>query len=104
MMRFSRTRIVVIAVALFIGGIAIGFVIPRPAQVAPLSPAGHDRLGDATSPSTGRNVYSPDIRHDAYVLREQRKVVEMLEQRCRRTNESCDLAGAARQALTRNSR
>ncbi|MDB5710577.1 MAG: hypothetical protein JWL96_2647 [Sphingomonas bacterium] len=104
MMRLSRTRAVAIAVAFFIAGIAIGFVIPRPAQFAPLSSAGHDRFGHATSQSTGRNVYSPDIRHDEYVLREQLKVVEMLEQQCRTTKKGCDLAGAARQALTRNLR
>jgi hypothetical protein len=104
MMRLSRTGTVVIAVAFFIAGIAIGFVIPHPAQLAPLSTAGHDRPGHATSPPIARNVYSPDIRHDEYVLQEQRKVVEMLEQQCRTTGKSCALAGAARQALTRNLR
>ncbi|MEO9130746.1 MAG: hypothetical protein ABI240_06015, partial [Sphingomonas sp.] len=69
MLRLSRTRIVAIAVALFVAGIAIGFAIPRPAQVAPLGSAGHDPPGHATSQSVGRNVYSPDIRHDEYVLR-----------------------------------
>ena len=103
-MRLSRTRIVTIAVAFFIAGIAIGFVIPRPAQVAQLSSAGQDRFGQATSQATARNVYSPDIRHDEYVLREQRKLVEMFEQQCRATRKGCALAEAARQALTRNLR
>jgi hypothetical protein len=104
MMRLSRTRTVAIAVALFIAGIAIGFLIPRPVQIAPVRSAGHDRLGNATSQPIGRNVYSPDIRHDEYVLQDQRKVVEMLEQQCRATRKDCALAGAARQALTRNLR
>ena len=103
-MRLSRTRTVAIAVAIFVAGIAIGFVIPRPARVAPLSSAGQGHLGHATSGSTVRNVYSPDIRHDEYVLQEQTKVVEMLEQQCRTTRKGCELAGAARQALTRNLR
>ena len=102
MMPLSRTRIAAIAVAFLIAGIAIGFAIPRPARVAPLGPAGHDRPAQATSQSTARNVYSPDIRHDEYVLREQRKLVEMLEQQCRTTGKGCELAGAARQALNRN--
>jgi len=104
MMRLSHARIVAIAVAFLVAGIAIGFAIPRPAQVAPLGSAAHDRPGNAASQSTARNVYSPDIRHDEYVLREQRKLVEMLEQQCRTTGKSCELAGAARQALNRNLR
>lgn len=104
MMRLPRTSTVAIAVAFLIAGIAIGFVIPRPAQVAPLGSAGHDRPGHAPSQSVGRNVWSPDIRHDEYVLQEQRKLVEMLEQQCRTTRKGCELAGAARQALNRNLR
>ena len=103
-MRFSGTRTAAIAVAFFIVGIAIGFVIPRPAHVAPPSSAGHDRPGHATSRSIGRDFYSPTFRHDEYVLGEQRKVVEMLEQQCRTTGKGCALAGAARQALTKNLR
>jgi hypothetical protein len=104
-MRLPRTRIIAIALAFFIAGIAIGFVIPRPAQVAPLSAAGHDRLSHATtSQSTGRNFYSPTFRNDEYVLQEQLKIVEMLEQQCQTTRKGCELAGAARQALTRNVR
>ena len=101
-MHLSRAGIVAIAVVFFIAGIAIGFVIPRPAQVAPPSSAGHDRLGHAASQSTGRDFYSPTFRHDEYVLGEQRRIVEMLEQRCRTTRTGCELAGAARQALNRN--
>ena len=102
MMRLPRMSTVAIAVAFLVAGIAIGFAIPRPAQVAPPGSAGHDRLGQATSQPTARNVYSPDIRHDEYVLREQRKLVEMLEQQCRTTGKDCALAGAARQALNKN--
>ena len=102
MTRLPRMSTVAIAVAFLVAGIAIGFAIPRPAQVAPLSSAGRDRLGQATSQPNGRNVWSPDIRHDEYVLREQRKLVEMLEQQCRTTGKGCELAGASRQALNRN--
>lgn len=102
MTRVSRLRPVAITTAFFIAGIAIGFVIPRPAHVGPLGFAEHDRIGRATSQIPGRNIYSPDIRHDDYVLREQLKVVEMLEQHCRATQKGCDLARAARQAMTRN--
>ena len=104
MMRLPRTSTVAIAVAFFVAGIAIGFAIPRPAQVAPLSSAGHDRRGQAAFQPNGRNVWSPDIRHDEYVLREQRKLEEMLEQQCRTTRKGCELDRAARQALHRNLR
>jgi len=104
MMRLPRTKIVATAVAFLVAGIAIGFAIPRPAQVAPLGSAGRDRAAQATSQATARKIYSPDIRHDEYVLREQRKLVEMLEQQCPATRKDCALAGAARQALNRNLR
>jgi hypothetical protein len=82
--------------------IAIGLAIPRTTHVASSSSSAADRLDRTTSRSPGRNVFSPDIRNDQHVRREQLKVVELLEQQCRTTHENCDLAKASRQALTRN--
>ena len=101
MMRL-RLRTVAIAGACLIVGIAIGFAIPRAAQVASSSSSETDRLDYTARRSTGRNVFSPDIRNDEYVRREQLKVVEMLEQQCRTARKNCELAGAARKALTRD--
>jgi hypothetical protein len=66
------------------------------------SPAsdGAGRLDSSTSLPPGRDVFSPDIRHDEYVRREQLKIIEMLEQQCRVTQEHCELAKASREALT----
>jgi hypothetical protein len=50
--------------------------------------------------SPGRDVFSPDVRHDEYFRREQLKITEMLEQQCRVTQEHCELAKASREALT----
>jgi len=60
------------------------------------------RLDHPTSRSLGRNVYSPDIRHDEYVRREQLKLMEMLEQQCRVTLENCELAKASRETLPKD--
>jgi hypothetical protein len=61
-----------------------------------------DRLHHTTAGAPGRNLFSPDIRNDEYVRREQLKVVEMLEQQCRVARENCELAKASREALTRD--
>lgn len=98
-MRIRRLHLALFAVALLIVGIGIGLALPRVAHVA--RPDGRP-AGDvsAASPSAGRNVYSADIHNDAHVRREQRKVVEMLEQQCRATRQNCDLAAASRKALS----
>jgi hypothetical protein len=100
-MHRRRLKTAAIAGACLIAGVAIGFAIPRATQITPSGsgkPAGPDH---AAPRSTGRNVFSPDIRNDEHVRREQLKVVEMLEQQCRSARQNCELAAAARQALTR---
>lgn len=44
-------------------------------------------------------MWSPDIRHDPYVIQEQMKIVEQMERECRIFKKNCDLPGKARQAL-----
>ena len=104
MTRHPRTRIVAIALIFLVSGMAIGFSIPRPAQIIPVSTTEADRLPRTNSGSSVRNVWSPDIRHDNYYVREQLKIVELLEQQCRTKKTDCKLAEAARQSLDRNSR
>jgi hypothetical protein len=102
MMRFRRLRMAVVAGACLIAGVAIGLAIPRAAH---MTSAGSDEtrhVDRTTAGSPGRNVFSPDIRNDEYVRREQLKVVEMLEQQCRVARENCELAKASREALTRD--
>jgi hypothetical protein len=95
-----RLKTAAIAGTFLIAGVAIGLAIPRTAQVT--SGSGATSRPDHAAPrSTGRNVFSPDIRNDEHVRREQLKVVEMLEQQCRTARQNCELAAAARQALTR---
>lgn len=48
-----------------------------------------------------RNPYSTSIRRDPYVLDRQRVVVEAMETACRRLNERCAEARAARRYLAR---
>lgn len=96
-----RLRTAALAGACLVIGIAIGFAIPRAAQVTSSVTGGTGRVDHAAPRSAGRNVFSPDIRNDEHVRREQLKVVELLEQRCRTTRQNCELAEAARQALTR---
>jgi hypothetical protein len=82
-------------------GVAIGFSIPRGGPAALPGPSKSDRLAPVSPQTAGRDIFSPEIRNDAHVRREQLKVVEMLEQQCRTTRKDCALATAARQAFER---
>lgn len=46
-----------------------------------------------------RNVFSPSVVTDPYVLDEQRKVVEALERSCEHQRRNCDTAQSARAYL-----
>jgi hypothetical protein len=101
MMRLLHLRTAAIAGACLIAGIAIGFVIPRHAQVAPFTHGIQDSLADANPRPIGRNVYSPVVLGDAYVRGKHFELVELLEHQCRTTGENCQLAIAARRAVNR---
>jgi hypothetical protein len=97
-MRIRPVHLAVLALALLLVRMGIGLAIPRAAHLA----RSEDRRPtvDSSAPaSPGRDVYSADIRNDAHVRREQRKLVEMLERQCRTSRENCDVARAARAAL-----
>ena len=100
MMRRLRLRTAAIAGACLIAGIAIGFVIPRHAPVAPLTHGEQDSLAHADPQSLGRNVYSPAILRDPYVRRKHLELVEILEHQCRTTGQNCQLSVAARRAVS----
>jgi hypothetical protein len=102
MVRFRHLRMALVAGACLTAGIAIGLVIPRATHMTSSGSDANGRLDRGASRSTGRNVYSPDIRHDEYVRREQLKVVELLEQQCRVARENCEIAKASREALTKD--
>jgi hypothetical protein len=54
--------------------------------------------------ATGREIYSPTIHSDPYVLDQQRKVVEALESQCRHQGERCAEAARARRWLNERAR
>lgn len=86
-------------------GVVLGAVVAYPAGVAfsGLQVASQASLEPRPLTDqhkvTGRNVYSPDILSDPYVLREQEKIVEKLELSCRQTGDLCAESEQARQAL-----
>lgn len=96
----TRARTIFLAGLCMAIGVVIGVSLPKdsPPSVSPGSVGGSDYPPDRTSV---RNVFSPDIDNDEFVRRERLKMVETLEQHCRATGEDCQLAVAARQALTR---
>jgi hypothetical protein len=96
-MPLRRLRTPLLAAACLIVGVAIGFAIPRSRPIT-APPAGIIRPSAIALP--GRDVFSPDIRHDAHFIREQRKLLAMLERQCRMTQENCDVARSLRDALT----
>ena len=58
----------------------------------------------AMKKSDARDVYSPDVVRDPYVLDQQRRVVEALEVECRQFGTHCAEAGQARQRIEENAR
>lgn len=102
-MTHPRRRMGTVAVAgvCLVVGVAIGLAVPRAAQFV-LAGSGEVRRPDrGGAPPVGRNMFSPDIRNDEFVQREQLKIVEMLERECATTGSNCALARSARRALTR---
>ncbi|MAX01151.1 MAG: hypothetical protein CMN72_16240 [Sphingomonas sp.] len=81
-------------------GIVIGWSVPRRSGIAPSGADPASRNDHPDSRTSARQVYSPDIRRDPYVRRQQRKIADMLEQQCEGTNQNCELAEGARKALS----
>jgi hypothetical protein len=88
-------------------GVLIGAAVAFPAgmmlsgraavreKAAPTAPA------DRRAPQAdARNLYSPIISRDPYVLDQQEKVIEALERKCRHSGERCAEAKAARRWLS----
>lgn len=101
MTRFRRLGMPLVAGACLIAGVAVGLAIPRAPDKASSSSATR-RLDRVTSPPKFRDVYSPDIRHDPYVVREQLRIVEMLARQCRIDPKYCGLAKSSREALPKD--
>jgi hypothetical protein len=58
-----------------------------------------DRKPGTVAPKRMRDAYSPSFRSDPYVIQQQRKIVESLEQACRETRQHCKEAEAARRSV-----
>ncbi|HYG46908.1 MAG TPA: hypothetical protein VD846_03105 [Allosphingosinicella sp.] len=52
-----------------------------------------------TAPRTTRNVYSPRVATDPYVIDQQRRVLEVLEASCRQSKRHCAEAEQARRRI-----
>lgn len=102
MVRLRYIRTVALAGTCVVIGIAIGLSMPRGTGTSLSSPNAVLGSGGSSARPNGRDMYSPDIKNDAYVRQEQLKVVELLEQQCRSSGKDCALAKAAREALDRN--
>ena len=101
-MRLRGLRMALIAGGCLIAGLIVGMTIPRAARPAYSRLDDNRRLDRSTSQLSGRNIFSPDFRHDEYVRREQLKIVEKLEQQCRVDRDRCELAKTSRKALTKD--
>jgi hypothetical protein len=51
------------------------------------------------SGSGGRNVYSPNVLSDPYVIEQHKRIAEALDNSCRQSNLHCDEARQARQRI-----
>lgn len=77
----------------------LGTLVPQrpqqgPEQERPLAPSNR-----APSQQTGRNIFSPSIANDPYVIQQWKDSIETLERRCRDANEFCTEARQARQQI-----
>ena len=88
----------------------IGAVIAFPAGMMAGGGTGRqqaeERLAGEARPAKSkqavRDVYSPSIRDDPYVIEQQLRVVEALELSCRRYRERCTEAQKARERIEEN--
>ena len=87
--------VVLSGVILFYAGIVLGR--QQTAAEQPLKRA-HGKARAQTKPLV-RNVFSPSVIADPYVLDEQRRVVEALESACATQRVNCDTAKKARAYL-----
>src|SRR5687768_915136 len=86
---------------------AVGAALAFPAGImlagrdAPRQPEGKVTRPNApaTKKAEARNIYSPNVSTDPYVLDQQRRVVEALELECRHFKKHCAEAGQARRRI-----
>lgn len=83
-----------------IAGIAIGLAIPRGSRSVASPHRERDGLARTGPTPIARNVYSPVILKDEFVRRKHLDIVDALERQCRATGENCQLAIAARRAVS----
>ena len=102
--RVARRRIILCLVVfggllLFCAGIVLGrrqTATDEPEKRAP-------RIARTSTKPRVRNVFSPSVIGDPYVLDEQRKVVEALERSCKLQHQNCETARNARGYLDSHS-
>lgn len=83
------------ALIAFLAGLMVGGREAAPEKIPVATEINRD---DGPEPKA-RNVYSPHIINDPYVLREQRRVVDALEAECRHSGNHCAEAEQARRWL-----
>ena len=83
------------AVVAFPIGLVVGGKGPAREDAATGAPAARARDAAPTS----RNLWSPRIVSDPYVIEQQRRVLRALETSCRRSGEHCAEAGQARRRI-----
>jgi hypothetical protein len=62
-------------------------------------PSASERNSATVAVKRTRDVYSPSFRSDPYVIEQQRRIVESLEQACRETRHNCKEAEEARRSV-----
>jgi hypothetical protein len=62
-------------------------------------PSASERDAAIVAGKRTRDVYSPSFRNDPYVIEQQRRIVESLEQACRETRQNCKEAEEARRSV-----
>jgi hypothetical protein len=82
------------SIAFPLGILVGGYDPPRQAPRGPGRPA-----PTGGQVPTSRNVYSPRIASDPYVIAQQREVLRALESSCRQFDRHCEEAGQARLRL-----
>jgi hypothetical protein len=80
-------------------GIAVGLIIGRAQAPREPVPKASRPAASSDDTRTGRDVYSPRVATDPYVIEQQRQVLRALEASCLQSKQHCAEAEQARRRL-----
>ena len=101
----TRSNLTWLSCGIAIGAaLALGIIMAGGEPVRDTAAPRSETYRQSSEAPTGRDIYSPNVSNDPYVIDQQRKVIEALELQCRHFGEQCDEARKARRWLEADQR